>query len=143
MTDTITRVDDGSNTETKPLSALTLDPSLYAPSEEEVAFLKSQTGIQDDEELKAHVLAVQKEAWDVCTTTYIYKWIFVYAICSISDRLCITCVYAPLDSSGITFTRTEIERISDQWRHLGSLQLNTLGSKNFLRWESNVLEPFT
>lgn len=42
-----------------------LDPSLYAPSPEEVAFLKSQTGIQDDEELKQHILAVQREAWEV------------------------------------------------------------------------------
>lgn len=42
-----------------------LDPSLYAPSPEEVAFLKSQTGIQDDEELKHHILAVQREAWEV------------------------------------------------------------------------------
>ncbi|THG92957.1 hypothetical protein EW145_g8522 [Phellinidium pouzarii] len=44
---------------------LTLDPSLYAPTKEEVAFFKSQTGIESDEELKHHVIAVQKEAWEV------------------------------------------------------------------------------
>ncbi|KAL5498070.1 hypothetical protein ACEPAH_3001 [Sanghuangporus vaninii] len=42
-----------------------LDPSLYAPSQEEVDFLKSQTRIEDDEELKQHVLTVQKEAWEL------------------------------------------------------------------------------
>ena len=42
-----------------------LDPSLYRPTPEEIAFYKSQTGIQGDEELKEHILAVQKEAWDV------------------------------------------------------------------------------
>lgn len=47
------------------LSKLTLDPSIYNPSAEDVEFLKGQTGIQDDEELKAHVLAVQGEAWEV------------------------------------------------------------------------------
>ena len=42
-----------------------LDPSLYSPTPEEVAFLKSQTRIQDDEELKQHIFAVQREAWNV------------------------------------------------------------------------------
>ena len=47
------------------LPAFELDPSLYNPTPEEVKFLKSQTKIEDDEELKQHVLAVQKEAWSV------------------------------------------------------------------------------
>ena len=42
-----------------------LDPSLYAPSREEIDFLKSQTKIEDEEELKQHVLAIQKEGWTV------------------------------------------------------------------------------
>ena len=42
-----------------------LDPSLYSPSSAEISFLKSQTGIRDDDELKEHVLNVQKEAWEV------------------------------------------------------------------------------
>ncbi|KAH8119900.1 hypothetical protein DFH11DRAFT_1685360 [Phellopilus nigrolimitatus] len=50
---------------TNPLADLPLDPGLYAPSPEDVAFFKSQTGIEDDEELKQHVIAVQKEAWKV------------------------------------------------------------------------------
>lgn len=44
---------------------LTLDPSLYDPSPEQVAFFNQQTGIGSDEELKAHILSVQKEAWEV------------------------------------------------------------------------------
>lgn len=49
-----------------PSSEHTLDPSFYNPTAEEVAFFKSQTKIDSDEELKQHVFAVQKEAWDVC-----------------------------------------------------------------------------
>ena len=44
---------------------LPLDPSMYAPDEEEKASMKTTTGIQDDEELKAHILAVQKKAFSV------------------------------------------------------------------------------
>ncbi|TFY82954.1 hypothetical protein EWM64_g1069 [Hericium alpestre] len=40
-----------------------LDESLYNLNEEEVAFYKQQTGIQDDEELKRHIIAVQTEAY--------------------------------------------------------------------------------
>ncbi|KAL5514891.1 hypothetical protein ACEPAG_2207 [Sanghuangporus baumii] len=42
-----------------------LDPSLYAPSREEVDFLKGQTKIEDEKELKQHVLVIQKEAWEL------------------------------------------------------------------------------
>lgn len=51
---------------------ITLDPSLYQPDPEEVEFFKSQTGISDEEELKNHVLAVQKEAWAVSPPVFIY-----------------------------------------------------------------------
>ncbi|KAI5121149.1 hypothetical protein M0805_007147 [Coniferiporia weirii] len=47
------------------LANLPLDPGLYAPSAQEVAFFKGETGIKSDEELKEHVIAVQKEAWEV------------------------------------------------------------------------------
>lgn len=47
------------------LSYLRLDPTLYNPSPVEVEFFKQQTGIKDDEKLKEHILAVQKEAWEV------------------------------------------------------------------------------
>ncbi|KZV95783.1 hypothetical protein EXIGLDRAFT_671793 [Exidia glandulosa HHB12029] len=42
-----------------------LDPSLYAPAPDELAFYKGQTGITDDDELKAHVLKVQRDAYEV------------------------------------------------------------------------------
>lgn len=44
---------------------LTIDPALFKPTPDESAFLKAQTGIQDDGKLKEHVLAVQEEAWKV------------------------------------------------------------------------------
>ena len=59
-------------TTTKPpsqrLPNLKLDPSLYNPQQHELEFFKEQTGIEDDEELKAHILAVQKEAWEVSSS---------------------------------------------------------------------------
>ena len=49
----------------RPGWAKPLDASLYAPDEEEKAFMKATTGIQDDEELKAHIIAVQTKAFGV------------------------------------------------------------------------------
>ena len=42
-----------------------LDESFYQPSDEEREFLSQQTGISDPEELKKHVLQVQKEVYAV------------------------------------------------------------------------------
>lgn len=42
-----------------------LNPDFYCPTEAEVAFFKSQTGIHDDGELKEHIVKIQHEAWDV------------------------------------------------------------------------------
>lgn len=42
-----------------------LDQSLYRLDELESTFFKSQTGIQDDEELKSHILEIQDEAYAV------------------------------------------------------------------------------
>jgi hypothetical protein len=48
------------------LGPLALDESLYNLPEEERSFFKQQTGIPDDDELKAHILRVQAEAYEVC-----------------------------------------------------------------------------
>ena len=45
--------------------AYPLDDTLYTLGEEEIAFFKSQTGIDDEEELKRHILRLQKEAYEV------------------------------------------------------------------------------
>ncbi|KAF8485439.1 hypothetical protein F5888DRAFT_1811653 [Russula emetica] len=47
------------------LSHFALDDSLYDLTEEERTFFKQQTGIPDDEELKAHIFRVQAEAFEV------------------------------------------------------------------------------
>ncbi|KAJ7750474.1 hypothetical protein DFH07DRAFT_888089 [Mycena maculata] len=41
-----------------------LDENLYKTSDADLAFVKAQSGIQDPDELKKHVLAVQKKAYD-------------------------------------------------------------------------------
>jgi hypothetical protein len=43
----------------------TLDPTLLHLNEQEAVFLKSQTGIRDDEALKNHIIEVQKRACEV------------------------------------------------------------------------------
>ena len=45
---------------------MALDERLYDLSDEERSFFKQQTGIQDDDELKAHIIQVQAEAYKVC-----------------------------------------------------------------------------
>ena len=42
-----------------------LDPSLYSPTAEEVAFFQKLTGINDETDLKNHILAVQAKAYEV------------------------------------------------------------------------------
>ena len=42
-----------------------LDETLYKIDDQALEFMKSQTGIQDAEELKQHILAVQAEAYAV------------------------------------------------------------------------------
>ncbi|KIJ17879.1 hypothetical protein PAXINDRAFT_72333 [Paxillus involutus ATCC 200175] len=42
-----------------------LDPSLYSLDAESLAFLKAEIGIQDDDELKNHILSVQARAYAV------------------------------------------------------------------------------
>ncbi len=47
------------------MSQSALDDSLYALTEDEAAFFKVETGIQDDVQLKNHILAIQEEAYKV------------------------------------------------------------------------------
>lgn len=58
-----------SSLNTAGVHVLRLDPSLYKLGDEEAAFFKQSTGIKDSEELKQHILQVQKEAYAVCAAT--------------------------------------------------------------------------
>ena len=42
-----------------------LNPEFYRLTDEEIAFHRAQTGIQDENELKEHILAVQRDAYEV------------------------------------------------------------------------------
>lgn len=42
---------------------LQLDPTLFRPKPDELEFFKETTGIQNEEELRLHILAVQKDAY--------------------------------------------------------------------------------
>lgn len=54
-------------------SALPLDESLYKLDR---AFFKQQTGIEDDHELKTHLLSIQTEAYEVTQFLSIYSAFF-------------------------------------------------------------------
>ena len=47
------------------LHGIKLDPNHYSPLPDEIKFLKEQTGIEDEEELKNHIVSVQTDAWQV------------------------------------------------------------------------------
>ena len=54
---------------TELISYKALDERLYDLSDEERSFLKEQSGIQDDDELKEHIIQVQTEAYKVGNLT--------------------------------------------------------------------------
>ncbi|KAI0356234.1 hypothetical protein OH77DRAFT_1495580 [Trametes cingulata] len=54
-----------------------IDETLYSLEGEELAFMQGQTGIQDEEELKQHVLAVQREAYKVFPFPCIRRYAFL------------------------------------------------------------------
>jgi len=79
-----------------------LDPSLYYLSEAEAAFFKAATRINNDEELKTHILMAQERAYKVrfisvslppvlttgnlgCTVS-LYPWIWIPAVREILHR---------------------------------------------------------
>ena len=47
------------------LRQVNLDPSVFQLNDTESEFLKEQTCIPDDQELRKHILRVQAEAWKV------------------------------------------------------------------------------
>ena len=49
-----------------PKRGRALDERFYDLTDEERAFFKQQAGIQDDDELKTHILQVQAEVYKVC-----------------------------------------------------------------------------
>jgi len=52
------------------------EPVPFEPSPEELAFLQTTTGIKDEQELKDHVVAVQRKAVDVFPYPCILKYMF-------------------------------------------------------------------
>ena len=58
------------------MSQSALDDSLYALTEDEAAFFKVETGIQDDVQLKNHILAIQEEAYKVRVDIFTRSSIF-------------------------------------------------------------------
>ncbi|KAG1835393.1 hypothetical protein DFJ58DRAFT_719276 [Suillus subalutaceus] len=55
----------------------TVDTSLYGLSSEEAAFFKAQIGIDDDEDLKRHILEVQTKAYKIAPYPCIHRYNFL------------------------------------------------------------------
>ncbi|KAI0336236.1 hypothetical protein GY45DRAFT_592101 [Cubamyces sp. BRFM 1775] len=55
-----------------------LDARLYSLKDEELEFMKSETGISDEEELKDHILRVQAEAYSVYPYPCIRRFGFIH-----------------------------------------------------------------
>ncbi|KAG2146168.1 uncharacterized protein EDB93DRAFT_490348 [Suillus bovinus] len=55
----------------------TVDTSLYDLSSEEAAFFKAQIGIDDDEDLKRHILEVQAKAYKIAPYPCIHGFVFL------------------------------------------------------------------
>ncbi|KZT67036.1 hypothetical protein DAEQUDRAFT_674117 [Daedalea quercina L-15889] len=66
------------------MHAPALDDKFYQLKEDELSFYKSSTGISDDEELKQHIITVQKEAYEVFPYPCI-RW-FTFARLQISHQ---------------------------------------------------------
>ncbi|KAF8488519.1 hypothetical protein JB92DRAFT_3090780 [Gautieria morchelliformis] len=58
--------------------AVPLDPPTYHLDEDQLAFFKSQTGIQDEHELRNHILEVQAEAYAVYPYPCIWRLTFTH-----------------------------------------------------------------
>ncbi|KAG1841698.1 hypothetical protein DFJ58DRAFT_666422 [Suillus subalutaceus] len=66
------------------VTASQVDTSLYSLSSKEAAFFKAQIGIDDDEDLKRHILEVQAKAYKLAP----YPWIrgFIFILVNISSN---------------------------------------------------------
>ena len=53
-----------------PKKRLPLDISLYSLQGDQLEFFRTTTGIQDEEELKQHILYVQAKAYEVCHISF-------------------------------------------------------------------------
>ncbi|KAI0823142.1 hypothetical protein BC628DRAFT_1417830 [Trametes gibbosa] len=61
----------------KPSKPHALDESLYSIDDEALGFMKKQTGIEDPDELKKHILAVQAEAYAIYPYPCIRRFSFL------------------------------------------------------------------
>lgn len=66
---------------------VSLDERLYSLQGDELAFFQAQTGIQDEAELKKHIITIQEKAYDVkiskyspsqYVVTFVFQQVFQY-----------------------------------------------------------------
>jgi len=57
-----------------------IDPSLYRLEGEELAFFQKETGIEDEDKLKQHILRVQEKAYKVYSYPCIRRFAFLSCV---------------------------------------------------------------
>ena len=68
---------------------LPLDESLYRLDDAGLAFFKQQTGIDDSDELKAHLLSIQAEAYEVALFFFGLPGPYLIQSCKVQPYPCI------------------------------------------------------
>ena len=94
-------------TETR-LRTTHFDNTLLPLNSEEEAFLKSETGIQDTEELKKHIIEVQEDAYKVSRCSHAYR---INLHGAVTDILVRVQVYPYPCIRGFGFARLRISRL--------------------------------
>jgi len=60
-----------------PRPGRSLDESLFTPDPAELAFFKSQTGIDDEQALKDHIISIQRKAYEIHSYRCIWDFSFI------------------------------------------------------------------
>ena len=92
-------------------NAVPLDEALYRIDNEAQAFMQGQTGIQDTEELKRHILAVQAKAYSV--SSYIFK-----TISGSCSKALLFCRSTPIPAFAVSHLSSKLRRDGPSPSHM-------------------------
>lgn len=88
---------------------LPLNDKYYTLDEDEKAFFKKETRIEDDDELKKHIIAVQTKAFPVCLYPY---WCKEHTLIRVGKRFINILAFASSSSRGRLGTTTYADSLT-------------------------------
>ncbi|GLB41662.1 hypothetical protein LshimejAT787_1002620 [Lyophyllum shimeji] len=104
-----------------PLTKPPLDESLYGLSPEEFDFFKAQTGIEDEDVMKRHIIAIQKKAYEIygypCIRTFSFTKLKIYRLPAYQSALKLLSEHpdAILLDIGCCFGNDVRKAVADGW----------------------------